>query len=46
MLLEDTIAMLVSLINLAFKVYPDHINYVNKVLHYTFDLLQQPSLDQ
>jgi len=46
MLIEDTVAMLVSLINLAVKIYPDHIDDVDKVLHYTFDLLQQPSSDE
>jgi len=46
MLLEDVIAMLVSLVNLVLKVYPDHIDYIDKVLHYTVDLLQKPSLDQ
>jgi len=46
MLLEDMIAMLVSLVNLVLKVYPDHIDYVDKVLRYTFDLLQKLILDQ
>lgn len=41
MLSEDIVALQVSLINLALKVYPDHLEYVDKVLHYTVDILQQ-----
>ncbi|XP_065915145.1 vacuolar protein sorting-associated protein 35-like isoform X2 [Dysidea avara] len=46
MLLEDILAMLVSLINLALKVYPDHIDYVDKVLCSTVELLQQRNIFQ
>lgn len=38
---EDIIALQVSLINLALKVYPDHLEYVDKVLNYTAEILQQ-----
>ena len=41
MLLEDILAMLTSLVNLASKVYPDHIANMDKALRYTIDLLQQ-----
>jgi len=40
-LLEDIIAMLASLVNLVSKVYPDHIDYMDNVLQYTINLLQQ-----
>lgn len=46
MLSEDVIALQVSLINLALKVYPDHLEYVDKVLHYTADILQQKEIIQ
>jgi len=45
-LVEDMIAMLVSLINLTFKVYPAHTDYVDKVLCSTVGLLQQRSINQ
>ena len=44
MLAEDVVALQVSLLNLALKVYPDHIEYVDKVLHYTADILQQKDI--
>jgi len=45
MLPEDVIAMLVSLVNLVLKVYPNHTDYVNEVLCNTIELLQQRSID-
>ena len=44
MLPEDVVALQVSLVNLALKVYPDHIEYVDKVLHYTADILHQKDI--
>jgi len=46
MLPEDIVALQVSLVNLALKVYPDHIDYVDKVLHYTADIMQQRDITQ
>ena len=44
MLSEDVVALQVSLVNLALKVYPDHIEYVDKVLHYTADIFHQKDI--
>ena len=44
MLPEDVVALQVSLVNLALKVYPDQIEYVDKVLHYTADILHQKDI--
>lgn len=44
MLPEDVVALQVSLVNLALKVYPDHIEYVDKVLHYTADIFHQKDI--
>jgi len=44
MLPEDVVALQVSLVNLALKVYPDHIEYVDKVLHYTADILHHKDI--
>jgi len=46
MLLEDVIAMLVSLGNLVLKVYPNRIDYVDSVLCNTVDLLQQRNISR
>jgi len=46
MLPEDIVALQVSLVNLALKVYPEHIEYVDKVLHYTTDIFQQKDFAQ
>jgi len=46
MLLEDIVALQVSLLKRALKVYPDHIDYVDKVLHYTADIMQQWDITQ
>ncbi|XP_065913927.1 vacuolar protein sorting-associated protein 35-like [Dysidea avara] len=43
---EDIVALQVSLLNLALKVYPDRIEYVDKVLHYTTDVMQQREISQ
>lgn len=38
--IEDTISLQVALVNLAHKVYPDQIDYVDKVLETTFLILE------
>jgi len=43
---EDIVSLQVSLVNLALKVYPDHIDYVDKVLRYTAEIMQQRDISQ
>lgn len=38
---EDTVALQVSLINLALKCYPDRVDYVDKVLETTVDIFNK-----
>lgn len=38
---EDTVALQVSLINLALKCYPDRVDYVDKVLETTVNIFEK-----
>lgn len=44
--LEDIISLHVSLIDLAFKCYPDKNDYVNQVLGSTVDIFQKLKLEK
>ena len=43
---EDQLAMQVSLLNLALKVYPENVEYVNEVLNQAFELLTRLKKDE
>lgn len=43
--LEDTISLQVALVNLAQKVYPDRVDYVDKVLETTIQILERLNMD-
>lgn len=44
--LEDTISLQVALVNLAQKVYPDRVDYVDKVLETTIQILERLNMDK
>lgn len=41
MLLEDTVSLQVALLSLAQKVYPDRVDYVDKILETTIKILDR-----
>lgn len=43
--LEDVVALQVALVNLAQKVYPDRVDYVDKVLETTTQILERLNMD-
>jgi len=43
---EDIVALQVSLINLAYKVYPDRVDYVDKVLGKTTEIFNKFNLER
>lgn len=44
--LEDTISLQIALLNLAQKVYPDRIDYVDKVLGTTAQILESLNMNK
>lgn len=44
--LEDTVSLQVALVNLAQKVYPDRVDYVDKVLETTIQILERLNMDK
>lgn len=44
--LEDTISLQVALVNLAQKVYSDRVDYVDKVLETTIQILERLNMDK
>lgn len=44
--LEDTVSLQVSLVSLAQKVYPDRVDYVDKVLETTIQILDRLNMDK
>lgn len=44
--LEDTVSLQVALVSLAQKVYPDRIDYVDKVLETTIHILERLNMDK
>lgn len=44
--LEDTISLQVALLSLAQKVYPDRVDYVDKVLGTTVQILQRMNMNK
>lgn len=44
--LEDVISLQVALVNLAQKVYPDRVDYVDKVLETTIQILERLNMDK
>lgn len=41
MLLEDTVSLQIALLSLAQKVYPDRVDYVDKILGTTVQILER-----
>ena len=44
--LEDTVSLQVALVSLAQKVYPDRVDYVDKVLETTSQILERLSMNR
>lgn len=44
--LEDTVSLQVALVNLAQKVYPDRVDYVDKVLETTIQILERLNMEK
>lgn len=44
--LEDVISLQVALVNLAQKVYPDRVDYVDKVLETTIQILERLNMEK
>lgn len=44
--LENTVSLQVALVNLAQKVYPDRVDYVDKVLETTLQILERLNMDK
>lgn len=44
--LEDTISLQVALVNLAQRVYPDQVDYVDKVFETTIQILERLNMDK
>lgn len=44
--LEDTVSLQVALVNLAQKVYPERVDYVDKVLETTIQILERLNMDK
>lgn len=44
--LEDVVALQVALVNLAQKVYADRVDYVDKVLETTTQILERLNMDK
>lgn len=44
--LEDTVSLQIALVSLAQKVYPDRLDYVDKVLETTHQILERLSMEK
>lgn len=44
--LEDTVALQVALVSLAQKVYPERVDYVDKVLETTIQVLERLNMEK